>query len=563
MTGSETTAPLPEPGVRGIFDVEVPLRDGCVTRADVYLPAGDRHPVLLQRTPYSKELDPGSSVILSISTAVRRGYAVVVQDTRGRFSSEGEYAPLATERQDGHDTIDWIVRQPWSDGRVGMYGSSYMAAAQWQAAFDAPDALQAIAPIQAIAEYGEGRTYRQGALEVGSLLAVSLFALLQGTVQRLAASGQPVAGLARESLQMLDSLPELAAAESVPALCHRLRRVAPWISEWAAHGPDDPYWESFAPQDRFQTADVPALHVTSWYDQFHVGTMRNFEGMRQEAPTPEARDKQYLLVGPWGHYLPRGSTLGTMRVGDLFVGSSALVDFDRLQLSWFDRWLRDVGDGWPFPKRVRIFVMGANRWRDEDDWPLARAQETAYYLSPGGELSLGTPPAGKLSFLHDPGNPVPTTGGAHVITDAVVRQGPIDQRALQDRPDVLVWDSPVLDEDLEATGWVTAHLRVETADAADLSITLTDVWPDGRRLNVCDGYVHVDRPLHGETVIINLGATSQLFRAGHRLSVHVSGSSVPRHPVVNLGAPPSRRTIILGGSEAGTRLILPIVDADA
>jgi putative CocE/NonD family hydrolase len=354
-------------------------------------------------------------------------------------------------------------------------------------------------------------------------MTIALQALGPGTIARAASNGHPLSIGAKDALRALDRLPELARG-GVEGLADIdvVREAAPYVLQWAAASDrDDELWRTLRLDDEaYAVMPYPMLHVTSWYDQFHVGTLANYEGM-VAAGAPEQR----LLVGPWNHYLPRGTMLGVLRVGESYFGASALVEMDRLQLSWFDRHLKGEGSGWPFPKPVRLFVMGRNAWRNEDAWPLARAMQRELHLGGG---TVGWEDAyGEATFTHDGDDPVPTAGGAHLVFDAVCPQGPVDQRAVQARDDVVVYEGRPLAGDLEVTGWVEAVLTVDfDAPAADFSVTLSDAHPDGRCVGVCDGYARVRAP--GE-ITVRLGATSHVFLAGHALRVHIAGASFPRH----------------------------------
>jgi putative CocE/NonD family hydrolase len=532
-------------------DVAVPMRDGVTLRADVYRPSEGRHPVLLQRTPYGKQSSPGTWPILDPLRAADDGYVVVIQDVRGRFASEGEFEPFVDEALDGHDSVEWAAAQSWSTGDVGLYGSSYMSATQLQAARERPPHLRALAPFEASSDLGEGRSYRGGAFELGALLTIALQALGPGTIRRAAAAGNGLGLSVKDALRGLDRLPELARA-GVAGLAEIdvVRKAAPYVLQWAAASdPDGELWRRLRLTDAYAGMPYPMLHLTSWYDQFHVGTLANFEGM--VAAGGDAAAEQRLIVGPWNHYVPRGSTMGVLRVGETYFGASALIDMDRLQLAWFDRHLKGKGTGWPFRKPVRLFVMGRNAWRDEDAWPLARARTRELHL---GEGTLSWEPAAagaEAEFVHDGADPVPTRGGAHLVLDALCPQGPVDQAGVQARDDVLVYSGAPLDADLEVTGWVEAALWVDAdAQVADFAVVLSDVAQDGRCLNVCDGYARVAGG--GGEVTVRLGATAHVFLAGHALRVHVAGSCFPRHA--------SNEGRIRQSVRAPSHLRLPIVE---
>src|SRR3954451_13260683 len=367
-TAADPKEAAPVAGIEIERDLAVPMRDGVVLRADVFRPATGRAPVLLQRTPYGRESRLGTLTSLDPVTAAMDGYAVVMQDVRGRFASEGEFRPFAQEAEDGSDTVEWAAGQSWSTGAVGMFGGSYMGATQWQAAVTGPEHLRAIAPIQASSDYFEGRSYRGGAFELGALLGIGLNALAQGSIARADPEGRRRRELWTASRALLDDLARTGAELPLGRLRDSvLGEIAPFFFEWLEHGTADDYWKAMSVEGRYADVATPALHVSSWWDQFLVGTLRNYEGMRRDAPAAAA-DEQYLLIGPWNHYPPRTGTLGSARVGELEFGLGAIVNMDRIQLRWFDRHLRREGPP-PFRRRVRLFVMGANVWRDEDDWP--------------------------------------------------------------------------------------------------------------------------------------------------------------------------------------------------
>ncbi|MEU5841457.1 CocE/NonD family hydrolase [Rhodococcus sp. NPDC047139] len=557
-------------------NIEVPMRDGTILRADLYRPAAEGpFPALLQRTPYSKDFDPGLWVVLDPIKAASAGFAVVVQDVRGRGRSDGDFYPFTAEAQDGEDSVAWVREQSWCNGAVGMYGSSYMAAAAWQAAKRSPDGLMALAPFQASSDYYEGRSYRGGAFELGALLGVSLNALGGGIAHRMIKRGELRPSAAREAREAVNDLAPWARTAPVEKLRETvLGDIAPFFFDWAAaNDPASEIWTSLSVESCYPDVEMPVLHLSSWFDQAHVGTLRNFEGMTTRAPE-SVRDQQFLLMGPWAHRVPRGSTLGQLKIGDLYFGTGAMFDMDNLQIRFFRSVLAGEPAAWPYPERVRLFMMGENVWRDYPQWPPAEAQVRRLHLAGNGtatrqdgSLSWEVPAVEVSdSWRHDPENPVPTLGGAHMTPEAVCPAGPVEQTEVQRRDDVVVFTGPELTEDLDVIGWVEAELWVDgSAVEADYSITLSDVHPDGRSYNVCDGYLHVpagtatpDAPLR-----IGLGATAQRFRTGHRIRVHIAGSSSPRHPIVGGVDGAVRTQTVRSGGVAASAVLLPVVAADS
>lgn len=552
-------------------DIETPLSDGTILKADLYRPAGDGpFPTLLQRTPYVKDFNPGLWVVIDPLKAADAGFAVVIQDVRGRGRSGGDFTPFVDEAKDGAETLAWLEQQPWCDGRIAMYGSSYMAAAAWQAAKAAPDKLFAMCPFQASSDFFEGRSYRGGAFEVGALLGVSLNALGGATAHRLARAGVLERDAPRRARAMVDQIPELSRVADIEELRETiLGDIAPFFFEWATRtDPSDPYWRALSLEESYEDISMPVLHCSSWFDQAHVGTLRNFEGMRSGSAT-EVADRQYLVMGPWAHRVPRGSTVGQIRVGERYFGASAIFDLDRLQLTWLRKILEDDPEPWRHPGRVRLFVMGADEWRDYSTWPPEGTVSTDLHLttddSGAGLATFDDPgPESEVTFIHDPSDPVPTTGGAHMAPEAIFPAGPVDQRRIQARGDVITFTTEPLTEAVEVIGWVEAELHVSTPVPADWSVTLSEVLPDGRRLNVCDGYLRApDEATDSQPhrLHLSLGATAQRFEAGNRISIHIAGSSSPRHMVRDTGAEPTARTVHTG-TATPSRILLPVLPTE-
>ena len=558
-------------------NVEIPMRDGVVLRADVYRPSEGRWPVLVQRTPYDKDVAPSTLVSLPPMGAVAEGFAVVVQDVRGRARSEGVHTPF-DEAADGYDTVEWAAQQPWSNGEVGMFGSSYMGATQLQAAVAAPPSLKTICPIQASSDYYEGRTYFGGSLELGSLLTTTLGVTGPGSLRWAQGTADEKRSWRAEMATMLDDLDSVVRDAPLSASVDRpdgpLRHLTPWFHDWVEHDQNDEFWKRVSVEARHEHVDVPALHITSWFDQFHVGTLRNFEGLRQRAASPTAREGQFLIVGPWNHYPARSGGHGAVRVGDVNFSMKAQLHLDGVQLGWFRRHFYDDAKAFRQRSRVRLFVMGVNEWRDEDDWPLQRAVETPMFLAldQSGERTLAPASTSAVphdSFRYDPTDPVPTHGGAHLVLASHHQQGPVDQARIEARDDVRSFTSPVLESDVEVTGWVSCILWVSSdAPCTDFTVRLSDVHPDGRSISVCDGIRRVELGDPGPSeVSVSLGATSQAFLRGHRIRVSVSSSNSPRFEVnPNTGSRLLRsaetvvaqQTVHLGDSHP-SRIVLPVV----
>ena len=577
------------------YDVPARMRDGVTLRANVYRPADEgQWPVLLTRLPYGKDFPLGSS-IMDPAQVARRGYVVVVQDTRGRMTSEGKWVPFFYEPEDGVDTVAWAAQLPHSNGQVGMYGASYFGFTQWAAAIHQPPALKAMVPFQTWNDPLNGVLFRGGALELGTSgswqLSMALDVLMRRHQGNPEALGQAIYLLARE----MDALgtsgyASLPLKEFAPL---KKQDVAPYFFENFSH-PMERDFELIRPLHilgHHQNVTVPTLNIGGWYDIFLQDTIANFNIMRKEGSTPEARQSK-LLIGPWSHG-GVSNPVGELNFG--FASTGALIDLKidmvSLQLRWFDHWLKGIDTGMLNEAPIKLFVMGANAWREEQEWPLARAVQTRYYLRSGGHanglagdgaLTLDPPDENDSPdrYLYDPANPVPTRGGALLMTPEY-RSGPFDQRPVESREDVLVYSSEMLSDDLEVTGPIKVYLwAVSSAPDTDFIARLVDVYPNGYAQNLTDGivrarYRHFERgeapsliePGVAYEYEIDLWATSNLFKAGHRIRLDVTSSSFPRwdrnpntgHAFGEDAELAVARQTILHDSEHPSYVVLPIV----
>lgn len=572
-------------------DVAVPLPDGTTLYADLFRPAGGgAHPVLLQRTPYSKE----SSAPFAIRAA-GAGYAVLVVDVRGRWKSEGDFHAFINERKDGYDTCAWIVDQPWSNGRIGMWGGSYVGLTQWQAALGQAPGLQAIVPTVTAADYHEGWCYQGGAFELDFLLSWTLTFLGSETMERRVKADPSYAAKKEEWLDRIDGMDDQFARLPLSG-DDLLRDIAPYYDEWLAHPAHGSFWDNLRIDTHYSELDVASLHVGAWYDIFLGGTLTNYTGMRAGAKTERARQSQHLLIGPWEHM----TSLTTMPVGDYDPGirsTHGSIDIDGIHLRWYDRHLRDIDNGLDQEDPVTIFVMGTNRWRKEREWPLARTRYVDYFLHSGGRantlngdgvLSESEPDADSDrpdAYVYNPLDPVPTLGGALCCNTMWAHAGSYDQRPVEIRPDVLCYTSEELTEPLEVTGPVKVFLyAASTAVDTDFTAKLVDVCPCGCVRNLTDGIQRARYRRSGNTeqlltpgqveeYEIDLWATSNVFKAGHRIRVEISSSNFPRfdrNP--NFGGTiatataadfrPAMQTIH-HDREYPSRIVLPILDSPA
>jgi hypothetical protein len=563
-------------------NVSVPMRDGVILRADIYRPSAEgRHPTLVYRTPYGKDtLLKDDTPILT--RAPRAGYAVVAQDVRGRYNSEGEFHPYHQEGKDGYDTIEWAAAQPWSNGRVGTFGLSYPGAVQWLAAMEAPPHLLAVLPAMTFAD-GRHFFYQGGAFDHSWISWISLYiapdARKRHNLPGPRTEKQAQAEWDRRKWEWEEFLP----LSEFPLL----KKVAPWYYEWLAHPDDGPYWEFADVIKAHPRITVPALNFSAWYDNNYgpLGAAANFTGMRERAATPEARAGQKLILGPWVHGIPGE---GDSRVGELDFGSNATLDYFGLILRWHDRWLKGIRNGIDEEPPVRIFVMGENVWRAEKEWPLARAWYVPYYFHSGGSANTASgdgiltteaparaEPADR--YVYDPRHPVKIMN--------FEKPGPFDHAAILARHDVLVYSTPPLPEDTEVTGPITVNLwAASSAVDTDFMVMLLDVHPGGKSYNLMPleaGIIRAryrisestPRPLKpGEPTefVIDGMVTSNVFQKGHRIRVQVTSSrfpSVDRN--LNTADPfgrsarmvPARQTIFHDPAHP-SRITLPIIPPD-
>ena len=535
------------------FNVPATMRDGVVLRANVYRPTGDgQWPVLLTRLPYGKDLPLGTSAMDPVQAA-RRGYVIVVQDTRGRMASEGDWYPYRYEPLDGVDTIAWAAQLPYSNGIVGMYGASYYGYTQWLAAIHQPPALKAMVPYITYNDHLNGGAFRGGAYELGKTanwnLTMSLNVLMRRHRGNHAALAKSISALVQEintlgkqgywSLPLKDFSP-LKSADTAPSFFDYIERPM-----------DREFVEPITVRGKHHQVTAPTLNVGGWYDIFLHDTIDNFSSIRQHGSTPEARQSK-LLIGPWTH----GGV--TNPIGELNFGFGATAayinlqsDFLSLQLRWFDHWLKGIDTGMLNEAPIKLFVMGANIWRDEHEWPLARAVERRYYLHSSGQantlhgngsLSTDIPESETADqYDYDPANPVITRGGA-LLMSPEYPAGPFDQRSTESRQDVLVYTTPPLEQDIEVTGPIKVQLwAISSAPDTDFVARLVDVHPNGYAQNLTDGTVRAryrNAPRGGKPTLIEPGmayqyeidlwSTSNVFKAGHCIRLDITSSNFPR-----------------------------------
>ena len=534
------------------YNVMVATRDGAGLATDLYLPPGDGpFPAVVGRTPYNKNQAAFAGLAAGVNA---KGYALVVQDVRGRGDSDGTFEPYVNDGRDGYDMIEWIAEQSWSDGNVIYRGASYGARAGWMVGLEHPPHLRAmvivVSPSDPFVEFPTCAT---------TPMMLSWFRLTDGRLV------QNTGGI--DWMKAYEHLPLMTMDEAAGFSSTHWRDAM-------THTSLDDYWAPRCYQDRYAHFDVPVLHISGWYDDEQIGTPKNYIGMTSQSP---AADGQRLLMGPWGH-----GVNSTSKLGEVDFGPSAVIDMEGYIAQWLDGVTGRASTDIP---RVRIFVMGRNEWRDENEWPLARTKFTDYFLHSGGSansrygdgvLTLEAPPDEPPDeFTYDPARPVP------FITEPTSSQlgGPDDYSAVEQRGDVLCFTTEPLDDDLEITGPVKLVLYASSdAVDTDFAAKLVDVHPNGFCQRLCDSIIRA-RYRNGVakaefmepgTVYefeIDMWNTSQVFKAGHRIRLEVTSSAFPKYDRnLNTGediGTGTRMAIatnrVWHNAEHPSRLVLPVI----
>ncbi len=534
-------------------NVPAAMRDGTTLMANVYRPAGDaadgEYPVLLTRLPYGKDV-ARDLTYFDPMRAARHGYIVVVQDVRGRFASEGEFGSFLQEAEDGHDTVEWAAKLPGSNGKVGMWGLSYFGKTQWHAATTQPPSLKSMAPGQTWGNHLNGASLRGGAQEMGliqywaqaSIAPTELFRKHAGDREKIGAKLPGLIGtidgiLSGGGYDSL-SLSGLPDPENItPAL-------------GLGRGVDDRAWYQVNIDGKYDQINAPTFHIGGWYDCFIGETLRQYETMKARSEESGMRAPR-LLVGPWTH-ADFGSTHGELDFGMMSTGGFINADgaFTDRHLRWFDATLKDDESALANRPAVEIFVMGENRWRGYEEWPVPGSREEKWYLRGGGVLSPNEPDEPGESYdeyVYDPENPAPTIGGP-VLLAPIHGAGARDQRPNEERTDVLLYTSEPFEEPYTAIGAAHATIHaVSSAPDTDFVARLVDVHPDGKAIGVADGIIRasaresypapgVIKPVEPTTIepeevyeyCVDMWATGITFREGHRLRVEITSSSFPR-----------------------------------
>ena len=560
LAQSTQAAPSPTPAeaVKIEFNRRVPMRDRVELSADIYRPEGaGRYPVILSRTPYTKT---SASTFKIAKYFVSHGYVFVAIDVRGRGDSDGVFVPYANDGVDGYDAIEWCAAQEWSTGKVGTIGGSYNGIIQWLTAVQQPPHLAAmipmVSPSDPFVEWPTGLPLPQ---------TLSWFHFTSGHVA--------------QNMEAVDwtklywHLPMITMDDAMG------RPNRNWDDE-IKHSKLDSWWESRRYQNKFDRVKVPALGISGWYDDEQIGTPLNFARMTGKTIDEQVRRSQKMLMGPWPHAINSTSKLGAVD-----FGSTAIIDLNDTWLRWFDYWLKGIDNGVMKDPPVRIFVMGENVWRNENEWPIGRTQWAKYFIHSSGRANTLTgdgllstiEPANEATdgYKYDPANPVP------FITDASFAQigGPDDYRKVEERDDVLVYTSGALSTDTEVCGPIKVKLFASSsARDTDFMAKLIDVWPDGFAQRLSDGMVRarfrdgMDKPsliepgnIYGYE--LDLWNTCQLYKTGHRIRLEISSSAFPKYDRnLNTGASLGETTVmqvaeqkIYHDREHASYVLLPIV----
>ena len=558
---------MPAYSVKMQFDRAVPMRDAVTLSSDLYLPdAPGKWPCVLMRTPYSNATPEN---IEKARRLANHGYAVLIQDVRGRWDSEGSYYPFLQDADDGFDTQEWIGQQPWSNGRIGMVGGSYLGWVQWQSALRRSRHLTCLAPRVMCGDLYSGLVYPGGAFQLNVMMTWGM--------RTSAHTAQDIHY--HNWTEVFETLPLRDAIEKAGG-------SMPFWRDWLDHPTYDDYWEQADTETRWGEITVPALIMGGWYDLYSKEAFTNFNGMRQHSGSDAAK-RSRLIMGPWPHRLSQSS-----KCGDVDFGAQSQLDLEAVELRWLNHWLKDLETGTTNEADeapLRLFIMGSNEWRDETEWPLARTDWQDWHLHGLGSANtargngyLSREEPGEETpdrYEYDPLFPVQTLGGGNCCSPEIVPWGPYDQRPAEMRPDVLCYTSKPLEADLEVTGPITLVLHAAT-DGLDTDWTakLCDVHPNGYARLLCDGIqrARYRESRTEETLLqpgkiyvyeIEVGVTANVFRKGHCIRLDVSSSNFPRfdrnlntgQPCADDASPRTAKQTVYHAGAYPSRLKLPVI----
>ena len=557
------------------------MRDGVLLATEVYVPDGvtGPFPVILQRSPYNRSppnVAGSNCTNAQFRLLASNGYVALLQDVRGRYRSQGTMNAMQQEANDGYDAVEWAAAQPWSNGKVGMFGGSYVGLTQWQPAIHTPPHLVAIAPQITASDYHDHWTYVNGAFDLwfGQSWMLLTFAGEQ-FIRNLEAEGVPPADVAAQAAAWVAAGRASILTDWVWKLpldsFTEFRDLAPYYYDWIAHPNYDEFWAKLDVEPRYEHVDVPALNIGGWYDIFEIGTVRNFQGMQSEGGTRDARRGSKLVMRSSCHACPAGT-----KAGEIDFGPANALDLNALYVRWFDRWLKGIKNGIDEEPAANLFVMvppdsgtaGSGFWIAADTFPLPGTHTDVLRLESGGHANTSSGDgvlvrgsghmdegeegegadhehgsAGADRFTYDPKNPVPTRGGNMCCINDLLPSGAFDQASIETRGDILVYTSAPLEKDLTVIGSVRVKLwATSSAPDTDFTAKLVDLHPgDGYAQNILDRIVRARfrwgsklppsfiRPGEPYQYDIELGNTATVFRRGHRIRLEISSSNFPHY----------------------------------
>jgi len=532
--------------MHNLWDLRTPMRDGVELSSDLYLPPegldGGPYPVVLMRTPYSNQQ---ATYVRYARHLAKHGYAVAIQDVRGRHDSAGSFYPFRDEGPDGYDSIEWLARQDWCTGKIGMMGGSYAGWVQWAAARERPPHLTTLVSAAAAGRWNEELPYRNG------IVMLVMFGWLHSVAARVQQTGADV-----DWERVLRHLP-------LRTMDHALGRELPVWQDWLDHHTLDAYWQQMRlTAEDFAGIDVPVLHITGWYDGDQPGALFFYEGMRTHSP---AASKQFITIGPWNH---GGTRTPRQTMGGVDFGPTAVEDLDDAHLRWFDYWLKGTRNGQATAKRARYFVTGTNEWHEAGRWPPPRTTPTRYFLHSDGHANSlsgdgvlsdakpGEEPSD--SYSYDPTDPVVVVTDLNFYPDPGAQgvDTPLDRRWIERREDVLVYTSAPIDQPIEVVGKPRVELLAGSdCPDTDWFVHLSDVAPSGASIALADGILRARfrDSLERETFMapgevyrfaIELMLVGHTFKPGHRMRISITSSHFPiwsRN--LNTGGPIAEETI--------------------
>lgn len=558
MANSEKAVP-----VKVEYNYPIPMRDGTILRANVFRPEKDgKFPVLLNRIPYCKEILQG---IFDPIEAAKNDYVVVLQDVRGRFASEGDFYPFDNEISDGYDTVEFLANAPWSNGNIGMFGTSYEGYTQWFAAASHPPHLKTITPFQS-APYlfdfiKESGAFRKSlCLSYSLLISVNLSVRKKGTIENILIDG-------------IDNMEDWF--KNIPDDgVKMLKELAPFYFDWKNYSdPNDDYWQKFNIIEKFKNINIPILYVGCWHDIFANNTIKTFNYLRKN-------NIEYikLIMGPWDHNMPFDNIVGETNFG--FLNSYAMHGIPQILFRWFDRYLKEIDNGLEQEKAIELFDLGTKKWYAFEEWPEPDGTKNYYLEKSNGRnfrLNENQPEEGKqeIEILFDPDNPVPSLGGLPYFAPSgkAYNQGAFDQRRIEARDDVISFSTETLKESLKILGRIKCIIYASTpAEDLDICLKLIDFFPDGRAINLMESITRSSyyQTAKGDKILpgkiykfeIDMSYTCIEIEEGHKIKLDVACSNFPSYEIINNSSNGTERILaenkIYTGNEFPSHVIIPV-----